>query len=92
MGYAVSGPFPKLSYFLNGYLNPEWTAALRYLHGLIGAKIKLQREAVKERRARGDVSESANSVLEMIFEREGKDSPEVMPDDEITDEIMLFLL
>ena len=36
--------------------------------------------------------ESADSVLEMVFEREGKDSPETMPDDELIDELALFLL
>ena len=67
----------------------------RYVRGLIYDKIRIQRELVAAKRQRGEYEQeggNADSVLEMIFEREGKDSPDVMPDDEIVDEMLLFLL
>ena len=92
MGQAVSGPLPRLTYYIKGYWNAEWRDTRKYLHDLVGSKIKEHRDAVKERRSKEDSGEKADSVLEMMFEREGKDGPDFMPDDEIVDEMLVFLL
>ena len=92
MGIALGSPLPVVSYYIHGYFSSSWRAALHQLRTLLQRRINDQRAAVAARKAMGDTSETADSVLEMIFEREGKDSPETMPDDELIDELGLFLL
>ena len=94
-GWVAAGVSPRLYYLYYGLLSHKWRYARNYIRTLIYDKIRIQRELVKAKRERGDYEQegrNADSVLEMIFEREGKHSPDVMPDDEIVDEMLLFLL
>ena len=96
MGAALESPSPKLSYYFEGFWNPSWRASRNFLTTFLQQKIDAQRDATATKRGRADLRaefvETADSVLEMVFEREGKDSPETMPDDELIDELALFLL
>jgi cytochrome P450 len=92
MNIALVSPFPIASYYIHGFWSPSWRTAQNQMRTFLQRRINDQRAAVAARKAMGDTSETADSVLEMIFEREGKDSPETMPDDELIDELALFLL